>query len=75
MTALQFWNVAAQLRYQLLVNYLLSPESKKPAEASAGFLFLIITSVRVHQGHVSDRGRQQIQELHRQDARIQLLQL
>ena len=71
----QFSTALAQLRYRLQVNYLLSPESKKPAEASAGFLLLIITSVRVHQGHVSGRGRQQIQELHRKDARIQLLQL
>ena len=75
MTALQFWNVAAQLRYQLLVNYLLSPESKKPAEASAGFLFLIITSVRVHQGRVSDHVHRQLLVLHRLDVRIQLLQL
>jgi hypothetical protein len=65
----------AQLRYRLQVNYLLSPENKKPAGYPAGFLFLIITNVRVHQGHVNDRGRQQIQVLHQLDARIQLLQL
>jgi hypothetical protein len=39
MTVLRFWNVPAQLRYRLPVNYLLSPENKKPAESSAGFLF------------------------------------
>ena len=65
----------AQLRYLLQVKYLLSPENKKPAESSAGFLFLIISSDRVHQGHVNDRGRQQLQVLHQPDAHKQLLQL
>jgi hypothetical protein len=39
MIASQFSTALAQLRYLLQVNYLLSPESKKPAESSAGFLF------------------------------------
>jgi hypothetical protein len=41
MIASQFSIVMVQLRYRLQVNYLLSPENKKPAEDSAGFLFLI----------------------------------
>jgi len=39
MIALQFSTAMALLRYRLQVNYLLSPENKKPAESSAGFLF------------------------------------
>jgi hypothetical protein len=41
MIALRFSIASAQLRFRLPVNYLLSPENKKPAESSAGFLFLI----------------------------------
>jgi hypothetical protein len=39
MIASQFSTALAQLRYRLQANYLLSPENKKPAESSAGFLF------------------------------------
>jgi hypothetical protein len=39
MIALRFSTALAQLRYRLQVNYLLSPESKKPAGHPAGFLF------------------------------------
>jgi hypothetical protein len=39
MIASQFSTASAQLRYLLQVKYLLSPENKKPAESSAGFLF------------------------------------
>jgi hypothetical protein len=38
MIASQFSTASAQLRYRLQVNYLFSPENKKPAETSAGFL-------------------------------------
>jgi hypothetical protein len=85
MTVLRFWNVPAQLRYRPQVNYLLSPENKKPAESSAGFLFLIITSARQisarpsnasdHQDHVNGHDHQQLLELHRLGVRRQLLQL
>jgi hypothetical protein len=57
------------------VKYLLSPENKKPAESSAGFLFCKQLSANVHQVHVNDRGHQQTQVLHQLDAHKQLLQL
>jgi hypothetical protein len=80
MIASQFSTASAQLRYRLQVNYLFSPENKKPAETSAGFLLLIMTSTRQTsasdpQGHVNGRGRQRLLVLHQLDARIQLLQL
>jgi len=40
MTVWQFSTVRSLLRYRLQVNFLLSPENKKPAELSAGFLFI-----------------------------------
>jgi len=39
MIALRFSTASAQLRYPLLVNYLLSPENKKPAEFRRVFYF------------------------------------
>jgi hypothetical protein len=39
MIAFRFSTAMERLRYLLPVKYLLSPENKKPAEDSAGFLF------------------------------------